>query len=145
MTLYSSKTTGGFYDDAIHSAEQIPLDAVEITQKLHAELHEGQSMGKRISSDEDGYPILVDPPAQSPEFLAAIERVWRDGQLVVTDGMVARHRDELEETLKTTLSVEQYSELQAYRRALRNWPETSEFPLVEHRPIAPSWLPKQSQ
>lgn len=145
MTLYSSKATGGFYDDSIHSAEQIPLDAVEITQKLHAELHEGQSMGKRISSGEDGYPILVDPPAQSPEVLAVIGRVWRDGQLVVTDGMVARHRDELEEMLKTTLSVEQYSELQAYRRLLRNWPETSEFPLVDHRPIAPSWLPEQPQ
>ncbi|WP_434558412.1 phage tail protein [Pseudomonas sp. Z5-35] len=145
MTLYSSKTTGGFYDDSIHSAEKIPPDAVEITQKLYTELHEGQSLGKRISSGEDGYPILVDPPAQSPEFLAAIERLWRDGQLVLTDGMVARHRDELEETPETTLSVEQYSELQAYRRALRKWPETSEFPLVDHRPIVPSWLPEQSQ
>ncbi|WP_281459502.1 MULTISPECIES: phage tail protein [Pseudomonas] len=145
MTLFSSKTTGGFYDDSIHSVEQIPQDAIEITQKLHAELHEGQSTGKRISSGENGFPILVDPPTQSPESLAEIERIWRDGQLVMTDGMVARHRDELEEVSETTLSVEQYLELQAFRRALRNWPEGKEFPLLDHRPIAPSWLLKHPQ
>lgn len=145
MTLFSSKTTGGFYDDTIHSAAQIPEDVVEITQERHAELLEGQSIGKRISSDEDGYPLLIDPPEQSPDFLAATERGWRDRQLVVTDGMVARHRDELEEGQDTTLSAEQYSELQTYRRALRNWPEAGEFPLIEHRPSAPSWLPEQPQ
>ncbi|WP_095962762.1 phage tail protein [Pseudomonas ogarae] len=145
MTLFSSKTTGGFYDDSIHSAAQIPEDVVEITQERHAELLEGQSIGRRISSGADGYPILIDPPEQSPESFAAIERIWRDGQLVMTDGMVARHRDELEEVSETTLSVEQYSELQAYRRALRSWPEGKEFPLLEHRPIAPSWLFKQPQ
>lgn len=145
MTLFSSKTTGGFYDDSIHSAEQIPLDAVEIPQKLHAALHEGQSMGKRVSSSEDGYPILIDPPEQSSESFAALERIWRDGQLVMTDGMVARHRDELEGDSETTLSVEQYLELQGYRRALRSWPEGKEFPLLDHRPIAPSWLLKQHQ
>jgi hypothetical protein len=145
MTLFSSKTSGGFYDDFIHSVAQIPEDAVEITRERHTELLEGQSLGKRISSGEDGYPILVDPPAQSPESLATIERGWRDGQLVVSDGMVARHRDELEDGRVTTLSVEQYSELQAYRRSLRNWPESGEFPMLDHRPIAPFWLPEQPQ
>ncbi|WP_092401122.1 phage tail protein [Pseudomonas sp. NFACC39-1] len=145
MTLFSSKTTGGFYDDSIHSAEQIPQDAVEITQKLYAELHEGQSTGKRISSGETGYPILVDPPTQSHESLAGVERIWRDAQLVMTDGIVARHRDELEEVSETTLSVEQYLELQAFRRALRSWPEGKEFPLFDQRPIAPSWLLKHPQ
>ncbi|MBC3373875.1 phage tail protein [Pseudomonas sp. SWRI92] len=145
MTLFSSKTTGGFYDDSIHSAAQIPEDVVEITQERHAELLEGQSIGRRISSGEDGYPILIDPPEQSPESFAAMERIWRDSQLVMTDGMVARHRDELEGGSETTLSVEQYLELQGYRRALRSWPAGKDFPLLDHRPIAPSWLLKHPQ
>lgn len=120
----------------------IPADAVEITRELHTALLDGQSAGQVISSD-DGYPVLVDPPPPSPEHLAAIERAWRDVQLAATDGVVSRHRDELEEGPETTLTPPQYTELQAYRRALRNWPETGEFPLIEHRPIAPPWLTEQ--
>lgn len=59
--LYS-KSTGGFYDTAIHG-DNIPADAVEITVEEHQALIEGQSQGKRIVADESGRPILVDPPA----------------------------------------------------------------------------------
>ena len=123
----------------------MPVDAVEITKERHAELLDGQSIGQRISGGVDGYPILIDPPAPSPEFFAEVERAWRDGQLAATDGVVSRHRDELEEGLETTLTPTQYTELQAYRRALRNWPEAGEFPLSEHRPPAPAWLAGESQ
>ncbi|WPX21035.1 hypothetical protein RHM58_14930 [Pseudomonas sp. 10S4] len=57
-----------------------------------------------------------------------------------TDSVVTRHRDELESSGSTTLTAEQYIELQDYRRHLRNWPEGAEFPLVDHRPVAPPWL-----
>jgi len=118
----------------------IPEDAVEITAAFHAELLAGQSEGKVIAWGDDGYPVLVDPPLPSPEFFVEVERAWRDGQLAATDGVVSRHRDELEEGLETTLTPVQYTELQAYRRALRNWPEAGEFPLIDHRPLPPSWL-----
>lgn len=59
--MYYSKTTGGFYVLEIHG-ESIPTDAVEITQEQHAALMEGQAAGRQISSDESGYPILIDPP-----------------------------------------------------------------------------------
>lgn len=118
----------------------IPEDAVEITDAYHAELLAGQSEGKVIAWGDDGYPVLIDPPPLTPEEVAVIERVWRDAKLAATDGVVTRHRDELEEGLETTLTPTQYTELQAYRRALRNWPETGEFPLIEHRPPAPGWL-----
>jgi len=117
----------------------IPDDAVEITRERHTELFAGQAIGKQISCGADGYPILIDPPPPSPDYLAATERVWRDGQLAATDGIVSRHRDELEGG-STTLTAAQYTELQAYRFALRNWPEAGEFPLIEHRPSAPEWI-----
>lgn len=117
----------------------IPADAVAITKERHTELFAGQSLGKRITSGADGYPLLVDPLPPSPDYLAAIERTWRDGQLAATDGVVSRHRDELEDG-STTLTPAQYTELQAYRSALRNWPEAGGFPLSEHRPPTPEWL-----
>lgn len=57
-----SKSTGGFYDAAIHG-NNIPADAVEITAEEHAALLEGQSNGKRIVADAGGYPVLADQPA----------------------------------------------------------------------------------
>lgn len=58
--LYS-KSTGGFYDTAIHG-DNIPADAVEITREHYEALLAGQSQGKRIVADENGYPVLQDPP-----------------------------------------------------------------------------------
>lgn len=63
--LYS-KSTGGFYSRDING-DNIPEDAVEITTEQHAALLEGQSQGKIISADENGYPILIDPPPPTAE------------------------------------------------------------------------------
>lgn len=143
ITKFYSATTSGFYDSAINTS--MPDDVVEISTENHTELLAGQSEGKVISWGDDGFPVLVNPPAPSPEVFAAIERAWRDGQLAATDGIVSRHRDELEEGLEPTLTAAQYTELQAYRRALRNWPEAGEFPLIEHRLPTPLWLAGQLQ
>lgn len=59
--MFYAKSTGGFYDAAIHG-DNIPSDAVEITSDYRWELISGQSEGKIISSDESGYPILIDIP-----------------------------------------------------------------------------------
>lgn len=140
--MFASKTTRGFYDAAIHTS--MPDDVIEISAEDHAELLAGQSEGKVITWD-DGFPVLLDPPQPSDDELAAVERAWRDQQLSQTDGVVARHRDEQEVGIATTLTPTQYTELQVYRRALRNWPEEGEFPLVDHRPLAPLWLSGQLQ
>ncbi|SEN18769.1 Caudovirales tail fibre assembly protein [Pseudomonas sp. ok272] len=138
--MFTSKSMRGFYD----AISTMPSDVVEISRERHAELLAGQSTGKVITWGDDGFPVLVDPPPPSADELAAIERVWRDWNLSETDGVVTRHRDELEEGLETTLTVAQYAELQAFRRALRNWPESGAFPLFEHRPVAPPWLTEPS-
>ncbi|MDH1526712.1 phage tail assembly chaperone [Pseudomonas mosselii] len=140
--LLTSKTTRNFYDPTVST--DIPDDAVKISIAVHTALFEGQiSTGKVIEWGDDGYPFLADPPPTSQVDLEAGERYWRDAQLLSTDPLVSRHRDELEEGSETTLTSVQYSELQAYRRSLRNWPENGEFPLAQHRPGAPPWLPEQ--
>lgn len=59
--MFYSKTTGGFYDTAIHG-DNIPADAVEISATEHAALIEGHSKGKRIAADARGFPMLQDTP-----------------------------------------------------------------------------------
>lgn len=61
MTKYYSKSTGGFYDKDIHG-ENIPSDAVEISDDEWESLLEGQSSGKEIGADANGNPELQDPP-----------------------------------------------------------------------------------
>lgn len=67
--LYS-KSQNGFYLPEIHG-ENIPSDAVEITDEQHAKLLAGQSNGKRIVTDENGQPVLADLPAPTPEQVIA--------------------------------------------------------------------------
>jgi hypothetical protein len=141
--MFASKTTRGFYDAAIHVS--MPDDVVEVSREKHAELLAGQSKGKVIAWDDDGFPVLIDPPLPTFAQLVQQELVWRDGELLATDQMVTRHRDELEEGAVTTLTANQYGALQTYRRDLRNWPQAGEFPLIDHRPPAPDCLAMQHQ
>lgn len=149
---YFSDVAGvvAFYDEDFHGVfgepdSLIPADAQVIDPEERARLLRGQEAGKVIALDEDGNPALVEPTPLTPEQQADNERYWRAGQLATTDGVVTRHRDELEDGSETTLTAAQYSELQAYRRALRNWPEAGEFPLIDHRPASPLWLAEQIQ
>jgi len=139
--MHYSPSKNGFYDPGFTG--QHPIDIVSITTEEHLRLLDGQSNGQIIEAGPEGYPILKDRPAATPEQLAIAERYWRDQQLAETDGIVARHRDEQEEGQNTTLALEEYGQLQSYRRALRNWPEAGEFPLSAHRPQAPAWLSLQ--
>lgn len=59
MTIFYSKSTGGFYDDQIHNV--LPGDAVEITAEYHAALLAGQAQGKTIMPGKDGKPVLTLP------------------------------------------------------------------------------------
>jgi hypothetical protein len=140
--IYSSKTTGLFHDSDLSG--ELPADAIEISHELHSELLNGQSQLIKINFETEP-PSLMERPPMSPEQLADIERAWRDVQLAKTDGLVARQRDELDAGEATTLTAEQYAELQVYRRELRDWPQSAEFPMEAGRPVTPPWLSGQFQ
>lgn len=135
--IFYSESASGFY--LAGSSVVVPADAKEIPESEYRRLLEGQEQGLRIIPDAQGLPTLADPLPLPPDMLEATERAWRNAALDQTDALVARHRDELEDG-STTLTPAQYTELQAYRRALRNWPEAGEFPLIDHRPLPPPWL-----
>jgi hypothetical protein len=143
--VFFSPSTCGAYVPEIHGAD-MPADVVEVAASVWQSLLDELSISpKKMSSRPDGYPVLIDPPPLDAEALAVAERAWRDAQLALTDPLVSRHRDEIEEGGETSLTVDQYAELQAYRRQLRDWPLGSQFPLAEYRPVAPTWLTVTTQ
>lgn len=89
---------------------------------------------------------VVDSPVVTPEIVheeqdpLAAARTWRQTSLSATEWRVTRHRDEQELGRGTTLKASQYLELLEYRQALRDWPDSGQFPAPVSRPSAPQWL-----
>lgn len=83
MPIFYSAKQNAFYVREIHG-NNIPADAVEITEAEHAALIEGQSLGKLIVADANGHPILQDPPPPTAEqIMACLEarvQQWLDEQ-----------------------------------------------------------------
>ena len=71
MPFYSSSTRG-FYLSEIHG-DNIPADAVEITEAEHRALLDAQTAGNRIQPDARGRPVALPPPPKTPEQIAADE------------------------------------------------------------------------
>ena len=59
--------------------------SVEITDEYWQELLEGQSNGKQITSNEEGYPILIERPAPTEEELNTTEIAMLKAYLTSTD------------------------------------------------------------
>lgn len=62
MKKFYSAAVAGFFEDGTVG---MPIDAVEISDEMHALLLAGQSQGKAIVADENGYPVLCDRPEPS--------------------------------------------------------------------------------
>ncbi|QIH08908.1 phage tail protein [Pseudomonas sp. BIOMIG1BAC] len=137
--LYS-QTTQTTYLKGIHS--DIPTDAVEISEELYLKVIGNPPPGKIRAHDEAGRPYLIDAPVVPPDP-AADERAWRDGELANVLWLRERHRDQLEANAAPTLSAEQFKELLTYIQALRDLPQSPDFPNNENRPLPPVWLARQ--
>lgn len=137
MIFYSP--SGGFYSSKIHGGN-IPVDAVVITESKYSELLSEQGLGKSIKAGPDGMPVAVEPPGPTDEQIMRKERAWRDAELASVMWLRERHRDQQETGGSTTLSGDQFAELLAYLQALRDWPQSSDFPNSLFRPEPPSWI-----
>lgn len=115
--MFFSASTGGFYATEIHG-ENMPFDVVEITAEQHSALIEGQSDGKVITSDGNGFPILIDPVI-TPEQLQQQTNAAARQYLASTDWIVRRHNDELDMGETTTLTNEEYIQLLIERKQKR--------------------------
>ncbi|WP_110972132.1 tail fiber assembly protein [Pseudomonas huaxiensis] len=135
--LYSPSARG-FYLTKVHT--DIPVDAVEISLKRHAELIKSMSEGKRIVPGPDGLPVADDSAQLTEDQAAARERSWRDGALIAVTWLRDRHRDQHDSGDSATLTEDQFRELLGYMRSLRDWPQSDQFPDEAGRPRAPAWV-----
>ncbi|MDT9633174.1 phage tail protein [Pseudomonas sp. JV449] len=142
MKRFYSESTQTSYLLGIHSV--MPPDAVEISEALYLSVIGNPPVGKIRAHDEKGLPYLVDAPALALDP-AELEREWRDFTLASVMWLRERHRDQVEISEQTTLTAEQFAELLVYMQALRDWPQSPDFPDSERRPIAPAWIADQSQ
>lgn len=125
MFFYSA-TTNGFY---LKDPKNLP-DVVEVSDNVYKELFIGQSKGKVITSDSNGYPILTEPQ-QDLEDAELMEALWVKSE-------ISRVREGLEKVQDSDPNAKgSVSEWRSYRKALRAWPENINFPNKEFRPKAP--------
>lgn len=101
----------------------------------------------RTINEVDGVWMLSDDGKITKEPLpelkldfSEIERQWRDVELESLKWLRERHRDEQDLALNTTLTPEQFTQLLAYMQQLRDWPQSSDFPALDHRPTRPVWV-----
>ncbi|MEB2855513.1 phage tail protein [Pseudomonas atacamensis] len=146
MKMFYSPSQNGMFNDAIYG-RALPQDAVLIPAERVNEILEGLGLQKALVVGDDGLLVLVDPVPMEPtvEQLAAAERAWRDAEVLRISWLRDRHRDQVETSDVTTLTPEQFNELLVYMQALRDWPQSPNFPAVENRPIAPDWIAGQTQ
>lgn len=139
MRFYS-QTTQTTYLRGMHAS--MPADAVEITDELYMTVIGNPPPGKVRAHDDQGLPYLIDAPEVVLDP-ATQERGWRDAELASVMWLRERHRDQLEIDAPTSIDGEQFKELLVYMQALRDWPQSTDFPDVQHRPAAPPWIAEQ--
>lgn len=142
MKRLYSPSIGCTYVEGIH--EEFPADVVDITDKLYKEVIANPPRNKVRMHDEKGLPYLVDAPVLAPDPVAQ-EREWRDAALASVMWLRERHRDQVEISEQTTLTAEQFAALLVYMQALRDWPQSPDFPNSDHRPQAPAWIADQTE
>ncbi|MGX4728727.1 phage tail assembly chaperone [Pseudomonas corrugata] len=131
--------TLGLYPGALYG-NAIGKSCIELSESEYRVL-----AGHALALDGNGGPVLASAVPLTLQQLEANERAWRDSELSRTEWLVARHRDEIDIGLSTSLMAEQYSELLAWRQLLRDWPATGNFPAADYRPAKPEWISQQPQ
>lgn len=123
MPTFYDPNTNGFYSDEIHS--EIPAGSIEITTNKHQELLAGLAKGMMIVVEDDQVKLQT----QKANLTWTEIRIRRDILLARSDWTGLADVD---------LSPEKLNEWRAYRKALRDIPQTSKDPNKIRWPKVPS-------
>ncbi|MDR9749836.1 tail fiber assembly protein [Pseudomonas sp. SZMC_28357] len=132
ILFYAAVTS---FDD-VPDGGDIPVGAVEISWALRQDLLDGQSAGKSIKADENGYPILVDRPIPPRDYLS--EAVTEAAKLrSIADYAITPLQDAVDIDDATDVEVALLKAWKKYRIALNRLPEQPGYPASILWPATP--------
>lgn len=97
MTIYFSAAENGFYDDALKNdymaAGTWPVDAAAISDRWYQHLLNGQSLGRIVTVNEYGQPILADLPPLTKEQLIAEAEAQKAALMSIANDAISPLKD----------------------------------------------------
>ncbi|EMF5211743.1 tail fiber assembly protein [Enterobacter roggenkampii] len=127
MRFFSASTTS-FYDDTINN--NIPDDAIEITDELHTEIFDGQRSGKIITVGNGGLPALAEQLPLTHEELVSQANAKKLSLRTRADSEIAWRQYAVDAGIATTDEVDKLDEWNKYRVLLMRI-DTSKAPEIE--------------
>ncbi|HGL4143732.1 TPA: tail fiber assembly protein [Citrobacter koseri] len=138
---FYSASTGGFYPVSLkvdyETAGSWPVDAVSVADEDMVALQAGQSAGKQITANAEGYPVLTDPKPLTPEQLQQQAKVQQSALMNAATDAIAPLQDAVDLDEATEEELLLLKEWKKYRVTLNrldlssapeiNWPD---MPLV---------------
>lgn len=129
---YFSAETLGFYPESMKPRYEAtgtwPGDTKLCTNEQYLTYSKNPPEGKTRGAGDNGLPRWIDV-ILTPDELAIIERAWRDGELQRADIEVFKAED--------TAGAFNAEDWRLYRKNLRSWPDSVDFPDSTKRPAAP--------
>lgn len=71
---------------------------------------------------------------------AVLAKVWIDASLAASESLVSEYRDARDLGDELPIAAEQFTQLLTWRRAVREWTQTTGYPSEASRPVAPNWM-----
>ena len=114
MKVFYSAKDNGFYPDDIEF-NNLPDDLIEISVDYWQELLNGQNGKKEISSDKNGYPVLVDVAPATAEQLKVIASREKERLMALATVAIAPLQDAVELGIATEEEAAALTERKKYR------------------------------
>ena len=130
--------------DAVINEGDVPKGAMPVTRRTFEQTL-AREKGVAYLSAEGKVEFRVIDILNPEERAASEERAWRDAEVESVKWLRERHRDEMDLEIASTLTAEQFKELLTYLQALRDWPQSPDFPTQALRPIQPDWIAEQTR
>jgi hypothetical protein len=103
--MFYSKLQNGFFTPEIHG-NNIPQDAIEITQEEYEGVLNKQAQGCKIVPGEDGKPTAIEVPVPQPTYAQLRARDYPDFREYL-DGIVKGDQAQVQAYIDSCLAVKE--------------------------------------
>ncbi|EOW6510879.1 tail fiber assembly protein [Cronobacter malonaticus] len=131
--LYSPEQNAFFaaeLEDDYRAAGTWPEDTIPVSDEIYDALIQGQMDGKIITHDDNGQPVLIDPPPPSHDELVADAENNKYQLLLEATDAIAPLQDAVDLDIATDAEIETLKAWKKYR-VLVNRVDTSKAPKIK--------------